>query len=285
MRDPNNLPYLLRLLDDESEVVRENVLTQLSAFGPFLEIELSRFNIPTSPQQRLQLRNLLGQHSRRWLIDHWPSWKEETEDKARLERALALIAEFQYGPGYPSHLTPSLDRLAGEFRKRTSGIDPLALAAFLFKTKGLQGAETDYFNPFHSNLVYVLEEGHGNPLSLTAIYMLVGHRFGLEIEGCNFPGHFLARTRFAEKTFVVDCYNGGRFLDKNDLVSVNKGPAMRIGELLEADCPAEKIIARSLNNLVHAYRQEDQPENVDLMQRLLKEIDDEPPAKDEGEEQ
>ena len=269
MPDPQNLPYLIRLLDDDSEVVRESVLKELSAFGPYLEIELSRSNIKTSDEQRHHMRNLLGEHARRWLQQHWMSLGTVRGEKERLESAAGLIAEFQYGPGYPVKLCGLLDKLALDYRKRESEPSVLSLASFLFKTRGLRGADKDYYNPFHSNLVYVIEEGRGNPLSLSCVYMLVGHRLDLHIDGCNFPGHFLAQARTDDETFVVDCFNGGRFLEKTDIMSINRGATAQLRELLDTPCPANTMIARMLRNLVHAYRQEDKPENVRLFSEML----------------
>lgn len=270
MPNASDLPHLFRLLDDDSEVVRESVLTALASFGPYLEIELSRSNVATTPADRHRLRNLLGQHARHWLRRTWPEWKDCAGDLARLEHSMGLLAEFQYGPGYPARLSPLLDRLSEDFCRRTTGTDPLALASFLFKTRGLSGAEKDYHNPFHSNLVYVIEEGRGIPLSLAAIYILVGGRLRLDIGGINFPGHFLARARHHGTLYVVDCFNGGRFLQERDLAHYDRGAAGTITELINAPCPAETIIARSLRNLNHAYRQEDQPENAALMEELLR---------------
>ena len=269
MPDPQNLPYLIRLLDDDSEVVRESVLKELSSFGPFLEIELSRSNVRTSDEQRHQIRNLLGVHARQWLRDHWTSVGEAKGEKEQLEQAAGLIAQFQYGPGYPVTLSDLLGKVTHEFLKRDPAPTVLSLASYLFKTRGLRGAESDYYNPFHSNLVYVLEEGRGNPLSLSCIYMLIGWRVGLDIEGCNFPGHFLTRARNDRETFVVDCFNGGRFLEKADILSVNKGAAAQLRSLLEGPCPTATILARMLRNLIHAYRQEDKPEHVTLFSELL----------------
>lgn len=269
MPDPQNLPYLIRLLDDDSDVVRERVLSELSAFGPFLEIELSRSNIRTNDEQRNQMRNLLGAHARRWMRDRWLEVLPITDEKHKLEHAAGLIAEFQYGPGYPAKLSPLLDRIASEYRKREAEPSVLSLASYLFKTRGLRGAESDYYNPFHSNVVYVIEEGRGNPLSLSCIYILVGWRLGLDIEGCNFPGHFLTRARTRDETFVVDCFNGGRFLEQADMFSVNKAAAEQLRGLLETTCPTQTILSRMIRNLVHAYRQEDKPENVRLFSDIL----------------
>ena len=267
-----DLPHLVRLLDDDSEIVRESVLSALASFGPYLEIELSRSNIATTDEDRHRLRNLLGQHARQWLQRSWHLWKESVEDQTRLEQAMSLLAEFQYGPGYPASLTALLNKLEEDYRRRTADLDPLSLASYLFKTRGLVGAEKDYHNPFHSNLVYVIEVGRGIPLSLATIFILVGGRLQMDIRGINFPGHFLARACHHGTVYVVDCFNGGRFLQEHDLAAYNRGAASQIAGLIDASCPAETIIARCLRNLNHSYRQEDQPENAALMAELLQTV-------------
>lgn len=280
MPNSTDLPHLFRLLDDDSEVVRENVLKALSAFGPYLEIELSRSNIATTEEDRHRLRNLLGQHARQWLQRSWPQWRSQPTDQSRLELAMSLVAEFQYGPGYPARLSPLLDQLADSFAQHAPQRDPLALASYLFKTKGLKGAEKDYHNPFHSNLVYVIEEGRGIPLSLVSVYILVAARLGLNVRGINFPGHFLARTEHAGRVYVVDAFNSGRFLRDRDLMMVQRGASTTMQSILEAPCTAETIVARCLRNLQHAYRQEDQPEHAALMGELQRSIPAEPPERD-----
>jgi regulator of sirC expression with transglutaminase-like and TPR domain len=119
----------------------------------------------------------------------------------------------------------------------------------------------------------VIEEGRGIPLSLAAIYILVGGRMGFEVAGVNFPGHFLAKTRYQGTVYVLDCYNGGRFLGEDDLAAFGRAGAVQITQLVNAPCLAETIIARCLRNLNHAYRQEDQPENAAFMLELLRSMD------------
>lgn len=63
MPDATQIPYLLRLIDDESEGVRNAVARALAAFGPSLEEELVRLPEPPSEQQMQAIRDLLKGHS------------------------------------------------------------------------------------------------------------------------------------------------------------------------------------------------------------------------------
>ena len=62
MPDPAQLPYLLRLLDDDDEPVRQSVAAALAAFGPSLTRELARVAPPPDEAQMRLIRELLGVH-------------------------------------------------------------------------------------------------------------------------------------------------------------------------------------------------------------------------------
>jgi len=86
-------------------------------------------------------------------------------------------------------------RELGDLRERED--DPRArverLAEFLGGQLEFRGNTDDYYNADNSLLPTVMESRLGIPISLTLVYMLVGARCGVTVEGINFPGHFLAR--------------------------------------------------------------------------------------------
>jgi len=269
MTDPKQLPYLLRLLDDESPFVRETVLAELDAFGPSLEDELARLAIPPSADQQRVIRGLLENHNRAWLKEAWPGWFSLHDDKKKLESGLSLLAEFQLGRHYPVRLATLLTQLAQEFNARHGSGGARELSGFLFQTKGLSGNRSDYYNPMNSNLVYVIEQKHGIPISLACVYILIGHRLGLDIEGCNVPGHFLARAYLSGRKVVVDCFNGGMFLNESDLTRLNNTVPVTMDDITSLECGATTIIARVLRNLVNAYHLASDEANKKLMAELL----------------
>ncbi len=262
------LPHLLRLLDDESPAVRPVVIDRLAAFGGTLAAELTRLPEPPGPDTRRLLRELLAGHHRGWLREAWPGWLDADPDALKLEKALALLGEFQGGRLDPRGLPEYLDDLALEFRRTRRKRDPAHLAEFLFESCGLAGAEQDYHHPDHSNLVHVITEKRGIPISLTLTYMLVGGRLGLDIRGCSFPGHFLARVVREGETVFVDCYHGGKFLRREDILEVQAEASRPLARVLDAVPSAEAILLRVLNNLVRAYGAVNRPEDAALMREL-----------------
>ena len=271
----HDLPFLLRLLDDPSPAVSSKVTARLRAFGPDIWREIGVQHIELSNSQRMALETL-------WLQDVplqdedatarlWAQWGELgalQNELEFLERALFALASWQNGNDVFVQGAALLDRLASEFSAFGDSHDTLALAQFLFDFRGLRGAPpADFYDPRNSNLLFVLEEGIGLPISLACLFILVGARVGLHIEGCNFPGHFLARDGRHHRVF--DPYNRGRMLSAREVGALQKAAP---GEM-NSGASAREIIARVLRNLSVAYHHVGEGEYSGLMLSLLRAMD------------
>lgn len=274
MAEPQILPYLLQLLDDESEIVREALMEEFAGFGPRLQLELARLPRPVTTAERTVIQDLLSRYNRKWLREAWKEWYEIESDKEKLERGLSLIAEFQSGPGNVKVLGSMLDELAQEFVVRKDlNKDAVTLAHFLFVEKGIKGERTDYYHPNNSNLVFVMQARRGLPISLACLYILVGHRLGLDIEGCNWPGHFFARIFVNGTLMLVDCFNEGHCIDVESFLKM-QGPSRDAAQaVLAAEADAETVIARVLNNLSRAYQRVEHWADGELVSELIKELE------------
>ena len=268
------LIHLLKLLDDESPVVQEALAREFSAAGPALVEQLAALPEPPDDAAVARIKLLVAGHGRQVLRDSWEAWlEEEGEDAPRLESAFSLIADFQNGPGGIPALTELLDGLAEEFRRRGGTMDEETLAHFLFKEKGLEGDRSNYYHPQNSNLTYVIQARRGLPISLACIYILVGHRLGFHIGGCNWPNHFFARVVIQYKLMLVDCFNGGRMMDRDSFLKM-QGPSKDAAEaILDEKATVEAIVSRVLGNLVRAYQQVSHEVNSRLMMDLLRDME------------
>ena len=268
MPDAKKLSYLLKLLDDDSPAVREVVLKELMAYGPDLERELLRLDTPPDDHQKSLIVDLLRERHRILLKQSWQSWFGLENDYEKLEAALSLLSDYQSGAAEAGRLKILLDETAAEFASLHARGNPYMLAQFLANRKQLKGADqNDYMNPENSNLFYVFDQKKGIPISLACVFMLLGKRLGIPVEGCNFPGHFLARVRIADRVILVDCYNGWKFIDEKDIEYTDATQDLEL--VIKTETPAETIIARVLTNLVRAYEAAGDEDNSRLMQELL----------------
>lgn len=273
MTDPNQIPFLVKLLDDESPLIQKKVFQELDAFGPLLKRELRKIPFSLSTRQQENLDSIFEKHQRARLWQFWPTWYRVHGAYERLEAALAIIAEYLTVHDYDIKLKKLLDRLAGQYQARYHSRDPRLLAHYLFEEYGLQGNEDDYYNPQNSNPIFVINEKKGVPLSLTSIYMLVGHRLHIPIEGCPFPGHFLARIELYGQTAFVDCYNAGQIIMEEDFLKSEEEFSEDITDSLLENISAEGMIRRYLANLIRAFQTDDDQDASEFMVELFKDLD------------
>lgn len=272
MPNPDQLPFLLKLLDDESPVVQEALAHELSSFGPSLPEELARLPFGLDPDQKQILFNLLGDHQRSLLQKNWRSWQRLDGEAAQLEAAYRMLADFQNGPFHKTDLSRLLDNLADEYRSSHEVQDSYRLSQFLFRKKNIRGASEDtYYDAANSNLVYVLESGRGLPISLCALYLLIGARLGISIGGCAYPGHFLARTSLAGKSYLVDCFHGAQFMEEEvfwDEHASEEEPSLR------ENVSAAFWMKRVLKNLLEAYTRSGCEKDAETIRELLEQEPD-----------
>ncbi len=82
----------------------------------------------------------------------------------------------------------------------------------LFEIEGFRGNQEDYYDPRNSFLNDVLDRKTGIPITLSVLYMEVGRRIGLKIEGVGMPGHFIVKCRHNGVEIFVDAFGQGEIL-------------------------------------------------------------------------
>jgi regulator of sirC expression with transglutaminase-like and TPR domain len=133
-----------------------------------------------------------------------------------------------------------------------------ALNKFLFEELGFAGNQSDYYDPRNSLLSDVLDRRTGIPITLSLVYMEVGRRAGLRVEGVGLPGHFIVRAG-AEggESALVDPFNA-KVVDADDcqerLDTIYGGQAPLTDAHLQP-VTTRDILARLLRNLKGIYAQ------------------------------
>ena len=203
---------------------------------------------------------------------------ERDDPRIDLAQACLLIAQDAYPALDVERYLGDIERMALRLRARmpqTSAAEERieALNEFLFDDLGYRGNADDYYDPRNSYLNDVLERKTGIPITLSVLYMEIGRRVGLPLEGVSFPGHFLVRVQVRGGVIVLDPFAGGAPQSEADLRSrlkrvIPEGVAedvpvaeLPLDQFLE---PASKrqILVRLLRNLKAIYRQLDKPQRM-----------------------
>lgn len=211
---------------------------------------------------------------------------QRDDAKIDLARACLLVAQDAYPALDIDHYLAELERMAARLRARmpqATGAEEkvIALNQFLYEDLGFWGNTEDYYDPRNSYLNDVMDRKSGIPITLSVLYMEVGRRIGLPLEGVSFPGHFLVRVRMRRGLLVLDPFSGGAPQSGDELRERLKRvvPRGATGNVAPEDLPLEEflepatnkqILGRLLRNLKGIYRERDKPERLlEVLHRIL----------------
>jgi regulator of sirC expression with transglutaminase-like and TPR domain len=186
---------------------------------------------------------------------------DRAEEKIELSRAALTIALTDYPElDIPDYLA-RIDLLAAEVAGRLGPEADIyrsiaALNYVLFTQYGFHGNRDDYFNPKNSFLNEVIERKTGIPITLSVLYMEVAQRVGLRLDGVGFPGHFLVKCVGDGEEIVIDPFNSGEIISREDidkmLFDLYGGKVMFHNDFL-ASSTKKDILKRMLANLKAIY--------------------------------
>jgi regulator of sirC expression with transglutaminase-like and TPR domain len=269
---PDELSALLRLLDDDTPTVRERVAQRFALCSGDLSEWLATQSRSLSKQEKSLLSEMLAVPRREALSRDWiaPSGGAAAlqEDWESFEALLRILSDFIHdGISLRQPLSDALDLLAEE--AAAEGICTAnELRSFLFDGTRLKGNQADYYDPRNSDLAWSIAEGWSNPIGLCLIFMLVGRRLNLEIEGVNFPGHFMCRIFEDGYPVVIDCFDSGQLhLESTLLESPDLTRPQR--NLIRESVDPGRILLRLLNNLHVAFEKAGRGEDAQLVKDLL----------------
>jgi regulator of sirC expression with transglutaminase-like and TPR domain len=155
-----------------------------------------------------------------------------------------------------------------------------SLNRFLFDELGFTGNSGDPLDPGNSLLDAVIDRRLGIPITLSVLYIELGRRIGLPLQGVSFPGHFLVILPVSHGVVVLDPYSEGASLEFSDLERLlhqvqpdGNWDRDQVHRLL---APAElrEILVRMLRNLKANYWSAKDLVNAIWVQDMLLAVDD-----------
>jgi regulator of sirC expression with transglutaminase-like and TPR domain len=133
------------------------------------------------------------------------------------------------------------------------------LNRLIFDELGFHANVEQYYDERNSFLNDVIERRTGIPISLSLVYIEIGTRAGLRMEGIGLPGHFVVRAAGSQWQVLLDPFNRGAELSRHDceqllMQTFGTGTPL-LPQYLE---PVSKraFLLRMLTNLQVIYMQE-----------------------------
>jgi hypothetical protein len=240
----DRIDAILALFEDQDPLVQESLVNRLGVDADLLERTWNAALLRGAPAPALI--HLVLRADAEALVDAFA----EADD---LETGLWLLPRLHLPR--QDYRTPGIAALDDLAHRVPPGADGGAIADFLTSDCGFVGDHQDYDNPVNSFMPWVLERRIGLPITLTALWMLIGRRLGVELDAIALPKHVLGRWRGG----YLDLFEGGRMVTREELDSrVGRFDGSGAAPYL-APASDRALLRRMARNLTSSYlRREDQ---------------------------
>ncbi|MEZ4773983.1 MAG: transglutaminase family protein [Bacteroidia bacterium] len=248
-----DLPFLLKLLEDESPVVQAQVQEALRSFGPRLDQEVIPFLIGMEPEIVEKVRNFCQELRSNEFSDTWLGWLDMEDEKAALEYVLIRLALFENG-SLAYSIPQILDELGEEFIRTGHPVNATSLMEFLFQRKAFRSPTLEDHNHLYDNLLFVLKSHQGSQLALSCLAILVGKRVGIHLDGINIQGNFMAISFENENMSMFNSFNMGKPLARASVMYIEE--AFRRNQIAPFHMKAQvhEIVTQILKNAIDIHQ-------------------------------
>lgn len=243
---------LVTLLDDPDATVQTAVRKELSTYGPD-ELAALRQHIQTLDPERQEALSEQLQPLHFEMVER--AWHAVLRSSTpSLERGALLLSWYRYPDADLQDAQAQLDAMAASFREahpNLTGRDAaLHLADYMANELHFAGNHDDYEDPDNSFLTRVLKRRTGIPISLSVVYLLLGHRLNLPVYGVNLPHHFVVKYQDEHSEVFMDPFNGGQPLSRGDCVRFLLKASVQPHAQHFAAAPSKSILLRMARNLL-----------------------------------
>jgi regulator of sirC expression with transglutaminase-like and TPR domain len=251
---------LLRLLSDEDPSTVSLVKAQLAAGGSEIIAVLRDLDAAASPAASFHLRDVIAEIEEQTSETRFMQLCRGFGEHGDLEKAAWILATLLLPGEDFTEAREEIDQWGAEvqrrLRKAPTPVDRVeTLAEFLNLEQRLRGNDDDYYNLRNSVLPAVITSRLGIPISLSLVYMLVGKRAGLPLDGIGLPGHFIVR----HEDIFFDPFHGGRRVGLDECKALLEQQNLTLLPQHLAPTSSRQMLIRMLTNIYYIAEQSDPP--------------------------
>jgi regulator of sirC expression with transglutaminase-like and TPR domain len=276
--EPAEINALIKLVDDPDEFIHVHVKEKIIDYGldaiPYLD---KVWNFDHSSESLKKELELIKHHiqfvNTKNLLKEWSE-----SDEPDLLEGFILISRYKYPDISSEYVKKYLEKIKQdiwiELNPNLTAFEQIKVFnKVFFEIYGFRGNANNYHSPKNSFINTVLESKKGNPLSLSIIYMIIAQMLEFPLHGINLPNHFilgyvdehLSRLTGNSKSnvvFYINPYSKGALLMNDDLERFLFELKLPLKDEFILPCDSKAIILRIINNLINAYLQDEQEDNV-----------------------
>lgn len=270
------LDALLRLLDDPDNTVALAVQKKLVEYGGNIVPHL-RTLLENDPSvfTRRSCEIIIHEFQKSALTAFQETIisARNSDEDLNLEKSVIQLSKFGYPETNGAAISSQLDEIALDAHQsftRTSSTNDLTLLMSLndsfFEQSGFRGATPDY-KPDHSYFHSLMKTRIGIPISLSAAYMLIGERVGIELHGIGMPLHFLVFHPILR--VFIDVFNFGVFISREDCKHFISKSNFDFNDSMLDKVSNHSMIVRMIRNLIYAHSRNQEMWEAEQLQKTL----------------
>lgn len=273
MTDAELKALVVLLDDDDMEVVthvEDKILSQGTGIIPFLENE---WEINFNPTLQRRIEDLIHQLQFELVQERLSEW--EAGDQEDLLEVLWLICTYQYPDLEYSDLANQIEQHYIEtWRELKDDLTPFdqirIINSVVFDRLKFRANTKNFHSPANSMVSAVLESKRGNPISLSAIYLLIAKKLNLPIYGVNLPNLFILTYKSEQLQFYINVFNKGLIFSKEDIENYIDHLQLEPNDSHFEPCTHMDIAVRFLRNLIISFEKLGEYQKTDEVKMLLK---------------
>lgn len=263
---------IVTLLEDPSEDVQHLMEEQLVKFSMPELRELREKICELNLEIAFHLDDLLQQKKLVSFIDELG--QIANSGVYDLEVLVCFIARFIESDLTDEMIVHELDQLAAKCKEYIStkrGIEPeQALTEYLGQLCRFRGNDKNYYAVGNSSIHCLLKTKKGLPITLSILYVLIGKRVGIPVQGVALPGHFIAGIEKDGETIYLDPYNRGKAMSQEDCVSLVRRSGYPFSDDMLDTIDSRAIFFRILNNLKFVFQREGKDETEEAVNAMIR---------------
>lgn len=293
MIEVSTLKAMVRLLDDTDEDVVAAVEARFMEEGESIVDDLETIWMANDfPEVGRQIELLIKRLQRNRLHKEFGDWFRQ--DFPDLIEGWVLVTQLQY-PGVKLDV---IRRQLNDIKLDTwlmmgnveSEIDKIQILNHVFfEQHKFHGDTSQYHYPDNSFVNRVLERKTGNPISLSAAYLVVAQSLGLPVFGVNLPQHFVVaycilkeglsgsknmknfgNSDIEKVLFYINPYSKGQIFTKENVDAFLKVVNVTPISQFYMPCGVHEIVKRMLRNLHYSFGEAQQKEKQAEVIMLMK---------------
>lgn len=272
-KDISEIKALITLLDDEDEKIFDTARVRLLSHGEkvlsFLPFQSQQDSIVSK-----RISSIREQVLRSYFKDEIRKLKRTPDGDIDLEEGVFLIARTRYFDLDVSPYISQLNECAYQLKEKLISLSDQTdilrrTISFFVKERGFTGNQTDYYSEDNQYVNRVLETKTGIPITLSAVYLLVGKRIDLPISGIGLPGHFTLRFSFGSTNVYFDPFNNGTILSRTDCETMVQNLGFTFTEDYLLPVTNKQILERMFRNIILSLEKKEETERIETIRQFI----------------